>query len=166
MVKEATCQCRRCRSRGFDPKAGNSPWSRKWQPAPVFLPGKSHGQRSLAGYSLLGHKELDMTEHKHISVYCFKESELYSKSNGENEVISKRISSVQFSSVAQSCPTLCDPMNRSTPGLPVHHQLPEFTQTHVHRVGDATPQKSHTGCVCKMLKAGGTEASEGTIALI
>ena len=40
--------------------------------------------------------------------------------------------SVQFSSVAQSCPTLCDPMNRSTPGLPVHHQLPEFTQTHVH----------------------------------
>ena len=43
----------------------------------------------------------------------------------------------QFSSVAQSCPTLCDPMNCSTPGLPVHHQLPEFTQTHVHRVGDA-----------------------------
>ena len=44
---------------------------------------------------------------------------------------------VQFSSVAQSCPTLCNPMNRSTPGLPVHHQLPEFTQTHVHRVSDA-----------------------------
>ena len=42
-----------------------------------------------------------------------------------------------FSSVAQSCPTLCDPMNCSTPGLPVHHQLPEFTQTHVHWVGDA-----------------------------
>ena len=40
--------------------------------------------------------------------------------------------SVQFSSVAQLCPTLCNPMNRSTPGLPVHHQLPEFTQTHVH----------------------------------
>ena len=48
------------------------------------------------------------------------------------------VSSVQFSSVAQSCLTLCDPMNSSTPGLPVHHQLPEFTQTHVHRVGDAT----------------------------
>ena len=45
--------------------------------------------------------------------------------------------SVQFSSVAQSCPTLCDPINRSTPVLPVHHQLPEFTQAHVHRVGDA-----------------------------
>ena len=51
-------------------------------------------------------------------------------------------SSVQFSSATQSCPTLCDPMNRSTPGLPVHHQLPEFTQTHVHRVGDAI-QPSH-----------------------
>ena len=42
------------------------------------------------------------------------------------------ISSVQFHSVAQSCPTLCDPMNHSTPGFPVHHQLPEFTHTHVH----------------------------------
>ena len=44
---------------------------------------------------------------------------------------------VQFSSVIQSCLTLCDPMNRSMPGLPVHHQLPESTQTQVHRVGDA-----------------------------
>ena len=44
---------------------------------------------------------------------------------------------LQLSSVAQSCPTLCDPMNCSTPGLPVHHQLPESTQTHVHWVGDA-----------------------------
>ena len=43
----------------------------------------------------------------------------------------------QLSSVAQSCLTLCDPMNHSTPGLPVHHQLPEFTQTHIHRVSDA-----------------------------
>ena len=48
----------------------------------------------------------------------------------------------QFSSVAQSCPTLCDPMNRSMPGLPVHHHLPEFSQTHVHRVHDAI-QPSH-----------------------
>ena len=49
-----------------------------------------------------------------------------------------------FSSVTQSCPTLCDPMNRSIPGLPVHHQLPEYTQTHVHRVSDAI-QPSHPG---------------------
>ena len=48
----------------------------------------------------------------------------------------------QFSSVAQSCPTLCDPMNCSMLGLPVHHQLPEFTQTHVHQVRDAI-QPSH-----------------------
>ena len=52
------------------------------------------------------------------------------------------INSYQFSSVAQLCPTLCDPMNRSTPGLPVHDQLLEFTQTHVHRVSDAI-QPSH-----------------------
>ena len=53
-----------------------------------------------------------------------------------------RETSVQFSSVAQLCPTLCDPVNCSTPGLPVHHQLPEFTQTHVHLVNDAI-QPSH-----------------------
>ena len=52
----------------------------------------------------------------------------------------KSVSSV--SSVSQSCPTLCDPMNRSTPGLPVHHQLPKFTQIHIHRVGEAI-QPSH-----------------------
>ena len=52
------------------------------------------------------------------------------------------ISDIQFSSLAQSCPTLWDPMNHSTPSLPVHHQLPEFTQTHVHWVRDAI-QPSH-----------------------
>ena len=55
---------------------------------------------------------------------------------------SEHLSSVQFSSVAQSCLTLCDPMNCSTPGLPVHHHFPEFTQTHVHWVSDAI-QPSH-----------------------
>ena len=55
---------------------------------------------------------------------------------------SSYISSVHFSSVTQSCPTLCNPMNRSTPGLPVHHQLLEFTQTHVHWVSNAI-QPSH-----------------------
>ena len=59
----------------------------------------------------------------------------------------------QFSSVSQSCPTLCNPMNCSTPGLPIHHQLLEFSQTHVHRVGDAikpsnplsSPSPQHQG---------------------
>ena len=58
------------------------------------------------------------------------------------QIATCQFSSVQFSPVAQSCLTLCDPMNRSTPGLLVHHQLPEFTKTHVHRVGDAI-QSSH-----------------------
>ena len=56
----------------------------------------------------------------------------------------------QIRSVAQSCPTLCDPMNRSTPGLPVHYQLPEFTQTHVHRVSDAI---HHTAAAAKSLQS-------------
>ena len=59
-----------------------------------------------------------------------------------NTLIIINIRSDQIRSVTQSCPTLCDPMNCSTPGLPVHYQLPEFTQTHVHRVRDAI-QPSH-----------------------
>ena len=65
----------------------------------------------------------------------------FQKGTGTRDQI-VNIHSVQFSSVTQSYSTLCNPMNRSTPGLLVHHQLPEFTQTHVHRVGDAI-QSSH-----------------------
>ena len=61
----------------------------------------------------------------------------HSGSGDKLQNVSCFLGPVQFSSVAQSCPTLCDPMNRSMPGLPVHHQLPEFTQIHVHRVSDA-----------------------------
>ena len=87
----------------------------------------------------------------HYIYYCGQES---SRRNGVAIMVNKRVwnavlgcnlltfSSVQFSSVAQSCPTLCSPMNLSMPGLPVHHQLPEFTQTHVYRVSDAI-QPSH-----------------------
>ena len=66
-----------------------------------------------------------MSEKEHTITFIFKENMPY-----------------QYSLVTQLCPTLCDPMDCSTPGLPVHHQLPEFTQTHVHRVGDAI-QPSH-----------------------
>ena len=60
----------------------------------------------------------------------------------KSDAVKSNIASDQIRSVAQSCPTLCDPMNHSTPGLPVHHQLPAFTQTNVHRVSDAI-QPSH-----------------------
>ena len=83
------------------------------------------------GYSPWGCKELDTTEatyHTHTQSNFIPI--MYS-------LICWISCSIQFSSVAQSCPTLCDPMNHSTPGLPVHHQLPEFIQTHVHWVGDA-----------------------------
>ena len=64
------------------------------------------------------------------------------RDNGRNTVAQISPRSLQFSSVAQLCPTLCNPMNRSTPGLPVHHQLPESTQIHAHWVSDAI-QPSH-----------------------
>ena len=60
--KESTCQSRRCKRRGFDPWVGKIPCRRAWQPTPVSLPGESHGQRSLEGYSPWGHRESAMTE--------------------------------------------------------------------------------------------------------
>ena len=60
--KESTCQCRRCKRRGFSPWVEKIPWRRTWQPTPVFLPGEFHGQRSLTGYSPWGRKESDTTE--------------------------------------------------------------------------------------------------------
>ena len=65
----------------------------------------------------------------HYIYYCGQES---LRRSGIAIMVNKSPKCSQFSSVAQSCPTLCDPMNRSTPGLPVHHQILEFTQTHVH----------------------------------
>ena len=76
----------------------------------------------------------------HYMNYSGQESH---KRNGLVFIVNKRVqNAVQFSSVTQSCPTLCDAMNHSTPGLPVHHQLPEITQTNVHQVTDAS-QPSH-----------------------
>ena len=77
------------------------------------------------------------TAGRHFTIWATREARLTRVSHQK-----LTFSSVQFSSATQSCPTLCDPMNRSTPGLPVHHQLLEFTQTHVHRVSDAI-QLSH-----------------------
>jgi len=60
--KEPAFQCRRCKRHGFNPWVGKIPWSRAWQPTPVFLPGEAHGQSSLVGYGLWGRKELDTVE--------------------------------------------------------------------------------------------------------
>ena len=129
--KETACQCRR---HGFDPWVGKIYWSRKWWPTPVFLPGKSHRERSLA---------VKPTVHGLAKEYT---NEQINNIQGPAMIFRPlehlSLDHFQFSSVALSCPTLCDPMNCSTPGLPVHHQLPEFTQTHVHWVSDAI-QPSH-----------------------
>ena len=102
-----------------------------WQPTPVFLPGKSHGWKSLVGSCPWGCQESDMTERLHLNLPYLIQVKLniFQQYDTNNSYI-------QFSSVTQSCLTLCDPMDCSTPGFPVHHQLLEFTQTHVHRVSD------------------------------
>ena len=97
-------------------------------------------------FDILGISELKWTgmgefnSDDHYIYYCGQES---LRRNGVAIMVNKRVrNAVQFSSVPQSCLTLYHPMNRSTPGLPVHHKLPEFTQTHVHWVSDAI-QPSH-----------------------
>ena len=101
-----------------------------------------HDQNSLASVMINDPSFLPNGDFKQLLKIIL--TELKTKSTNCNAAMISSISSVQFSSVAQSCLTLCDPMNRSTPGLPVHHHLLEFTQTHVHRVGDAI-QPSHPG---------------------
>ena len=89
---DGKASCWQCRRPGFDPWVGKILWRRKWQPTPVLLPGKSHGQRSLVGYSPWGRKESDTTEqlHFHVSL-CF--------------------SSTHCCLVAKSCQTLCEPVD-------------------------------------------------------
>ena len=60
--KESTCQCKKLKKHVLDPLVGKMPWNKKWQPTPVFLPGESHGQKSLVSYSPWGRKELDTSE--------------------------------------------------------------------------------------------------------
>ena len=140
---------------------------RQWQPTPVLLPGKSHGWRSLVGCSPWGREESDTTERLHfqfplscigqgngnpLQCSCLEKprdggawwAAVYGVSQSWTRL--KRCSSsasVQFSSVAQSCPTLCDPLNCNMPGFPVHCRLSVLAQTHVHPVSDAI-QPSHT----------------------
>ena len=102
-------------------------------PAPSHAPGQHRsvpiGNSQLRNNFLGQQRESAVSNHHlHLSGQCTKNLLWFHP--------------IQFSSVTQSCPTLCDPMDRSTPGLPVHHQLPQFTQIHVHWVGDAI-QPSH-----------------------
>ena len=90
---------------------------------------EEHGRLQSMGWQKVGHDWLSFTSLPGSPVL-------------RQQIMGLLTSIVPFSSVPQSCPTLCDPMNHSAPGLPVHHQLPEFTQTHVHWVGDAI-QPSH-----------------------
>ena len=108
---------------------------------------KPHGQKQLVGYSSWGCKQWTwlvtlMHACMYINVFnSYRRWLLLFPFYTRHKI--KWLNKVKkFSSVTQSYPTLCDPMNRSTPGLPVHHQLPESTQTHVHRVNDAI-QPSH-----------------------
>ena len=121
-------------------------------PSPTFLHPIPLGHPSAPAPSTLYHaSNLDWQFISHMIFTCFNDilpnhPILTLSHRVQKTVVYICVSfavSVQFSSVAQSCPTLCDPLNHSRPGLPVHHHLLEFTQTHVHRVRHAI-QPSHS----------------------
>ena len=113
--------CLKCGIPGFDPWVGKIPWRRGWQPTSVFRPGESPWTEEPGGLESMA---LQRVGHncatKHMNVHTHARMHIY-----------------QFSSFAQSCLTLCNPMDCSMPGFPVHHQLLEPTETHVHHVSDA-----------------------------
>ena len=124
--KERVCQCKRHKRHRFHPWVAKIP-CRAWQPTPVFLPGQFNVQRSLAGYSPWVAKS--QTWLKYLNMHTHKTTLKQSK-------YSRNVA------IVQSCSTLWDPIDESTPGCPVLHYLPEFAQTHVHWVSDTT-QPSH-----------------------
>ena len=113
-IKEATCQCRRHKRCRFDPWVGMIFWRGVWQPTLVFLPGESHGQRSLAGYShgvSQSHAQL-----KWVSV------------GSPSHPLALLTAAAAAAKSLQSCPTLCDPIDSSPPGSPVPGILQARTQ--------------------------------------
>ena len=118
-----------CERLGFIPWVWKIPWRRASQHTPVFLPGES--SRTIAHWASL-------------SMGSQRVRTDWANTHSHTHIIKEILYRIyQFSSVAQSCPTLCNSMNCSTPGLPVRYHLPEPTQTHVHGVGDAI-QPSHS----------------------
>ena len=105
-------------------------------------PPHPHSMSSSPSHLLILLTDSDPRHRQQPSLVLATSATFWSHSSNSVSQVSVQYSSIQLSSVAQSCPTPCDPMNHSTPGLPVHHQLLEFTQTHVHRVSDAI-QASH-----------------------
>ena len=111
-------------------------WRKKCQPTPVFLPGESQGRGSFGGLLSMGSHRVGHDWSDLANISRQNSSKYINPTTSHSSLLSSNLkpSDHLFSSVAQSCPTLCDPMNRSTPGLPV--------QTQIHRVGDAI-QPSH-----------------------
>ena len=113
-------------------------WRRKWQPTPVFLleNPRDRGAWWAAIYGVAQSRTwLKRLSSSSSSSWVFERVKKKDKCTEMTWPLEDK--SVQFSSVAQSCLTLCNPMDSSAPGLPVYHQLPEFTQSLVHWVGDA-----------------------------
>ena len=121
--KESPCQCRRCNRCRFDPWVGKIPWSRRRQPTPVFMPGKFHGQRSLAGYSLLGcrvrHDWACMRARAHTHTHTHTHT-LWIWEMQTSQAPTQTTACVLYVQLLHSCLTLSNTMNCSPPGTFVH----------------------------------------------
>ena len=124
--KETNCQCRRCTRCRFSPWVGRMPWGRKRQPTLVFLPGKSHGQKSLAGYGPQGHKESEMTEatqhSEHWGACIFLNYSLWGKGNPPTILVVG-----EGNSSPLQCSCLENPMDREAWRATVHRLVKSRT---------------------------------------
>ena len=126
----------------FSSRLQSFPASRSFPMSQFFASsGQSIGFQ-LQHQSFQRNPRADLLQNGLVRSLCSPRDSQESSPTPQFKSINKASLKVQFSSVTQSCPTLCDPMDCSMPGLPAHHQLPESAQTHVHRVGDAI-QPSH-----------------------
>ena len=136
--KESTCWCRRCRRLRLYPWTRKIPWSRKWQPAPVFLPGRFRGQRSLTGYSPWGHKESDVTEQLSTQAHTHTHTSFVT-----NDILDLRTRSLmgEGSSWSSVCNIFCSLFNSSLRGL-------STTNCHLPRTLAICLCKDWTLCCC------------------
>ena len=110
--KESACQCRNCRRWEFNPWGRKIPWRRKWQPTPVLLPGESHGQRSLSGYSPRGCKESDTTERLSMHTHALCSMYIWKNVSSTNLIVYKLFLNKIFLKVKKCFPThysVCSP---------------------------------------------------------
>ena len=147
VAKESDCQCRQCRRSGFDPWVGKIPWSRKWQLAPVFLPGKFHGQRSLVGYSSNENLLYNTGNSAQYSVITYMRKE----SEKEWRYVGKKVKVKSLSRVwLFATPRDCSPPSFSVHGI-FQARILEWVAISSSKGSSQSWDQTHISCISRQI---------------